>query len=81
MKSPSVALVRMFARIMGFLLMTLAFLQWITFEYPDVNPLWPGAILAPGMLSQILNWLVVCVTGASGWFLFQEIGKKRELES
>ena len=58
------------ARILGVALMILAFLQWVTFEYPNVNPLWPGAILAPGMLAQVVNWLIVCVIGAAGWGLF-----------
>ena len=53
--------------VVGALLMVLAFVQWITFDYPDANPFWPGAILAPGMLSQILNWGLVCLLGASGW--------------
>ncbi|OZG71772.1 hypothetical protein BTA51_19240 [Hahella sp. CCB-MM4] len=59
------------AKAFGFLLMGLAFAQWITFDYPDVNPFWSGAIFAPGMLSQFVNWIVVCVIGASGWGLFQ----------
>lgn len=58
------------SKALGVLLMALAFLQWITFSYPAVNPLWPGAIFAPGMLSQVLNWLLVCVLGAIGWGLF-----------
>ena len=61
---------RLASRIVGALLMAAAFLQWITFSYPDVNPFWPGAIFVPAMLSQVLNWLVVAVLGAAGWGLF-----------
>ena len=62
--------IRLISRIIGIAIMVLAFLQWITFDYPDVNPFWPGAIFAPGMLSQILNWLLVSVIGAVGLMLF-----------
>lgn len=58
---------RAFAKIIGVVFMVAAFLQWITFDYPDVNPFLPGAIFAPGMLSQVLNWLIVCVLATVGW--------------
>ena len=58
------------ARIIGAAFMVAAFLQWLTFDYPDVNPFRPGAIFAPGMLSQVLNWLLVCVLAIVGWGLF-----------
>ncbi|WLQ14340.1 hypothetical protein O5O45_00095 [Hahella aquimaris] len=54
------------AKAFGFLLMSLAFAQWITFDYPDVNPFLSWAIFAPGMLSQFVSGIVVCVIGASG---------------
>jgi len=38
------------------LFLVAAFLQWITYEYPDVNPFAFGAIFPPGMLSQLFNW-------------------------
>jgi len=63
-------IIRGISKAIGVVIMLLAFLQWITFDYPDVNPFWPGAIFAPGTLSQILNWLVVCVIGAIGWGFF-----------
>ncbi len=64
------ALLRWAAQLTGVLFMAAAFLQWLTFDYPDINPFWPGATLAPGMLSQVFNWAVVCVLAAIGWGLF-----------
>lgn len=64
------------SKLAGAILILLAFLQWITFDYPDVNPFWPGAIFVPGMLSQVLNWGIVVVLGAAGWTLFT-IGRLR----
>ena len=58
------------AKVLGITLIVIAILQWITFDYPDVNPFWPGAIFAPGMASQVLNWLLVCILGSAGWGLF-----------
>ena len=64
------AMLKLFSKTIGVLLMAAAFLQWATFSYPEVNPFWPGAIFVPGMLSQVLNWVVVAVLGAAGWGLF-----------
>jgi len=50
--------------------MSAAFLQWLTFDYPDINPFWPGAIFVPGVLSQVLNWLIICILAAVGWGFF-----------
>lgn len=61
---------RVIAKLAGILLMLLAFLQWLTFDYPDVNPFWPGAIFASGVISQVFNWVIVCVIGACGFGLF-----------
>jgi heme A synthase len=61
------AILRFLSRVIGVVLLAAAFLQWVTFDYPDVNPFRPGAIFAPGMLSQVLNWLLVCVLGTIGW--------------
>lgn len=63
-------LLRGIAKAIGIVFMFLAFLQWVTFDYPDVNPFWPGAIFAPGMASQILNWGVVCILAVVGWGFF-----------
>ena len=54
----------------GVLLMLLAVVQWITFDYPDANPLRGSGLLAPGMLSQVVNWLIVAVVAAVGWGFF-----------
>ena len=58
------------AKILGILIMAAAFLQWITFDYPDVNPFWPGAIFVPGVASQFLNWIIVSIIGSAGYALF-----------
>jgi hypothetical protein len=62
--------------IAGALLVVAAVFQWLTFDYPDVNPLWPGAVFAPGMISQVVNWIVVCVLGGTGCALIT-VGKSK----
>lgn len=64
------AILRFFSRAIGVVLMAAAFIQWLTFDYPDVNPFWPGAIFVPGVLSQVLNWLIVCILATVGWGFF-----------
>lgn len=64
----------------GTILMLLAFLQWATFDYPDMNPFWPGLIFSPGAISQVLNWLVVAVLGATGYGLYSA-GRKSGKEN
>jgi len=63
-------IMKMLSKIIGIIFMLLAFTQWIAFDYPDVNPFWPGAIFAPGMISQFFNWLIVCVLATIGWGFF-----------
>jgi len=58
------------SKIIGIGFMILALLQWITFDYPDVNPFWPGSIFASGMITQFFNWILVCILGAIGWGFF-----------
>jgi len=58
------------SKIIGIGFLLLAFIQWLTFGYPDVNPFWPGAIFAPGLISQFFNWIFVCILGAIGWGFF-----------
>lgn len=58
------------AKIVGVAFMLLAFWQWISFDYPDINPLRLGGILVPGVMSQVLNWLIVAVLATIGWGLF-----------
>ncbi|PBB16544.1 hypothetical protein [Mesorhizobium sp. WSM4313] len=53
-------------RLVGGVLIVAAVLQWATFDYPDINPFAPGAILAAGMLSQLFNWILVCLLGTTG---------------
>jgi hypothetical protein len=49
------------SKIIGIGFMLLGFLQWITFDYPDGNPLWPCSIFAPGMIFQFFNCIFVCI--------------------
>lgn len=62
MKALSVALLQL----VGGSLIAAAFLQWVTYEYPDINLFAPGAIFSPGMLSQPFNWILVCLLGTTG---------------
>lgn len=62
MKSLCVAVLKL----VGGLFLVAAFLQWIAYDYPDVNPYAFGAIFAPGMLSQLFNWILVCLLGTIG---------------
>lgn len=64
------AMLRMLARAIGAGFLALAVWQWISFDYPDINPFKFGAIFAPGAISQVLNWLIVCVLGTIGWGFF-----------
>ena len=61
---------KVLSKIIGIIFIATAFLQWITFDYPDINPFWFGAIFAPGMISQIFNWLFVCILATVGWGFF-----------
>ena len=58
------------SKIIGVGFILLAFSQWITFDYPDVNPFGIGAIFAPGMILQIFNWFFVVILGTIGWGFF-----------
>ena len=74
-------MLRKLAVIPGVILMVLAFLQWITYSYPEINitSFGGGGILAVGLIESIglfVNWLLVCVLGASGWGLFSWARKK-----
>lgn len=53
-------------QLVGGALVLAAILQWATYEYPDINAFAPGAIFAPGMLSQLFNWILVCFLGTTG---------------
>ena len=64
------ATLRFLSRAIGVVLMVAAFLQWLTFDYPDFDPFWPVAIFVPGVLSQVLNWLIVCILAVVGWGFF-----------
>ena len=55
----------------GILFIVLAILQWVSFDYPDVNPFIPGAIFAPGMLSQLVNFAIVVGLASIGIGFFK----------
>lgn len=61
---------RFAARVIGVLFMAAAFLQWLTFDYPDINPFGGVTIFTPGAISQVLNWALVCVLATVGWGFF-----------
>jgi hypothetical protein len=65
MKALCVALLQL----VGGVFILTAFLQWLTYAYPDINPFAPGAILMPGMLSPLFNWILVCLLGSTGLVL------------
>jgi len=58
------------AQVVGVLFMVAAFLQWATYDYPDFNPFAGVSIFTPGVLGQVLNWLIVVVLATIGWTLF-----------
>ena len=60
------------AKVIGVLLMVAAFVVCISYDYPNVSPFAPGAVFAPSMIGQGLNW---CLLAAGGYFLFT-LGKK-----
>lgn len=51
-------IVNLVLQFVGGLFLLAAFLQWITFDYPDVSPYMPFAIFAPGMMFQMINYLL-----------------------
>ena len=74
-------MLRILAAIAGVILMILGFLQWIAYSYPEINitRLGGGGVLAVGPIESIglfVNWLLVCVLGASGWGLLSWARKK-----
>jgi len=71
---------RIIARIVGVALIVVAVLQWITFDYPDVNSWFSLSIFTPGMPSQILNYIIVVLIAAAGAPLlsFGRTGKDKQ---
>ena len=62
----------------GSIVLLLAFIQWITYDYPDMNPFWPGLFFDPATVSQVINWGVVAVLGATGWGIFRAGNAKKK---
>ena len=57
-------------RVIGTILIVAAIIQWITYDYPDVNPFSIGAGFAPGIFGQVVNWLLIAVLAGLGWGFF-----------
>ncbi len=64
------------AKLLGVLLMIAAFLKWLTYDYPNVSP-WVLPILVPGVLGQVINWVVVVVLATAGLTLWNLGDKKK----
>lgn len=62
-------ILRVLTKGIGILFLIAAFLQWITFSYPMANDWWPIGLI-PGMFSQFLNWIIVCLLATAGWGIF-----------
>ena len=55
---------------LGALFVVLAFFQWLTFDYPDANPLTTFGINIFDYIGQALNWLLVVIMGSFGALCF-----------
>ncbi|MER9445604.1 hypothetical protein NKI79_30450 [Mesorhizobium sp. M0340] len=62
-------IVNLVLQFVGGLFLLAAFLQWITFDYPDVSPYMPFAIFASGMMVQTINYPFVCLLGMIGFVM------------
>ena len=60
----------MILRAIALIFFAIAFLQWITFTYPEVNPLYPGGLFTPGMLDNNINIVVVVALAGIGLLLW-----------
>jgi hypothetical protein len=58
------------SRIVGVIFLAAALLQWLTFDYPDMNPFGGVTIFTPGAISQVFNWVFVVVLATIGWGFF-----------
>ncbi|MDE3756780.1 hypothetical protein I7G60_01445 [Sinorhizobium meliloti] len=54
------------SKAIGILFIVAAVFQWVSFDYPDVNPFWPGAVFTAGTIGQVINWLIVCILAVIG---------------
>lgn len=57
-------------KILGGIFLAAAFLQWLTFDYPDMDAFKLGAGLTPGLWRQAVNWALVCLLAGIGYALF-----------
>jgi len=65
-------------KIVGIALMISAFFTWITYDYPDINFLRLGIldIGLGGTIGMMINWVLVCIQGAVGWYLYRLKSKR-----
>ena len=54
------------SKIISVLFLAAAVPQWISYEYPDTAPFWPGVAFAPGMIGQVVHWIIVCILATTG---------------
>jgi len=72
-------LMKKLLKIPAVILIGLAFYIWITYdEYiSTIETLFPW-LNFPGVFKQVFNWLIVCILGGLGAFLWQLSGDKKE---
>ena len=54
----------------GVVIMVFSLFQWMTFDYPDTNPFWHGAIWQKGIETGTINLIFVSVLSVVGYGLF-----------
>lgn len=71
------AIGRIAAQAAGALLILAAGALWFSFDYPALKAFELGAPLAPGMVGQVLIWILAAAVGACGWFFCASAGPSR----
>lgn len=69
----------MVLRAIALILVALAVLQWITFTFPETNPLYTGGLFVPGIADPSLNFAVVVAVAGIGVLLWRagDRGRRR----
>lgn len=60
------SILRLLSKSIGVVFIIGALLIWAAYNYPDVNPFWPGAVLYPGTVGMVINWIIVCIVAGIG---------------
>ena len=58
------------AKTIGVIMMVFSFFQWMTFDYPDTNPFWHGAIWQMGIETETINLIFISLLSVVGYGLF-----------